>query len=83
VNAFATYSAYAGSGVNPKLIGTTRRRSGALQATYNGHPLYFYSGDVNPGDMHGENQYEYGGYWYAIGPAGLLKKPVVFDPGAY
>jgi predicted lipoprotein with Yx(FWY)xxD motif len=29
-----------GSGLNPKLLGTTRRKNGKLQVTYNHHPLY-------------------------------------------
>jgi predicted lipoprotein with Yx(FWY)xxD motif len=35
----------AGPGVKPGLIGTTRRSDGRLQATYAGHPIYFYQGD--------------------------------------
>ena len=72
-----------GSGVYSNLLGTTRRRSGALQATYNGHPLYFFSGDSATGDMHGENVNQFGGHWYVVGPGGRAKKPVVFNPGAY
>src|SRR5690349_15556878 len=32
-----------GPGVNAKLLGTTKRRDGSLQVTYNHHPLYYYS----------------------------------------
>src|SRR5262245_42823768 len=35
----------AGPGVKPRLLGTTRRRNGTLQVTYNHHPLYYYSAD--------------------------------------
>lgn len=76
-------TAVGGSGVNHGLLGTTRRKSGAYQATYNGHPLYFYVGDTQPGTMHGENLYQFGGSWYVVGPGGRVKKPVVFNPGAY
>jgi len=78
-----TPAAITGSGVNSKLLGTTRRKSGALQATYNGHPLYFFSGDSKPGDMHGENANAFGGHWYVVGTSGKAKKPVVFNPGSY
>src|SRR6267378_13216 len=43
-----------GSGANASLIGTTMRQDGKTQVTYNGHPVYLYSGDHNPGDTNGE-----------------------------
>lgn len=43
----------AGAGV-PGTVGTiTRADSGAVQVTYNGKPLYFYSGDHAVGDSNG------------------------------
>ena len=43
-----------GSGVNQKLLGTTRRKNGKLQATYNHHPLYTSTSDTGPGDTSGQ-----------------------------
>jgi predicted lipoprotein with Yx(FWY)xxD motif len=43
----------AGSGVGGRLGTITRSDNGALQVTYNGQPLYFYSGDNAPGDTNG------------------------------
>jgi predicted lipoprotein with Yx(FWY)xxD motif len=38
----ATGPVVAGSGANKKLLGTTRRKNGKRQVTYNHHPLYLY-----------------------------------------
>ena len=43
----------AGTGVTGKLATITRADDGTLQVTYNGLPLYFYSGDKAPGDTNG------------------------------
>jgi predicted lipoprotein with Yx(FWY)xxD motif len=42
-----------GSGVTGKLGTITRSDDGSTQVTYNGLPLYFYSGDKAPGDANG------------------------------
>ena len=42
-----------GSGATGKVGTITRPDSGSLQVTYNGLPLYFYSGDTAPGDTNG------------------------------
>ena len=73
-----------GSGVSSKLLGTTRRSNGTLQVTYNGHPLYFYSGDKQAGNMHGEGVNAFGGHWYVVSTKGAAMKPkkaVVWSPG--
>ncbi len=54
-----------GSGVTGKLGTITRTDDGSAQVTYNGLPLYFYSGDKAPGDANGI----YPG-WAAVKPAG-------------
>jgi predicted lipoprotein with Yx(FWY)xxD motif len=56
----------AGKGVKPGLIGTTRRADGRLQATYGGHPIYFYEGDTKPGQVLCQAVYEFGGFWYVL-----------------
>lgn len=45
----------AGEGADAALLGTTKRKDGTLQATYNGHPLYTYARDAKPGDTRGAN----------------------------
>jgi predicted lipoprotein with Yx(FWY)xxD motif len=56
----------AGPGVKSGLIGTTRRSDGRLQATYAGHPVYFYEGDNEPGEVLCQAVNEFGGYWYVV-----------------
>jgi predicted lipoprotein with Yx(FWY)xxD motif len=57
----------AGEGVDGKLLGTTQRKDGSTQVTYNGLPLYYYIKDQKPGDTTGQ---EVGGVWYVISPKG-------------
>jgi predicted lipoprotein with Yx(FWY)xxD motif len=56
----------AGPGAKSGLIGTTRRSDGRLQATYAGHPVYFYEGDNEPGEVLCQAVNEFGGYWYVL-----------------
>lgn len=42
-----------GDGVTGTLATITREDNGTLQVTYNGLPLYFFSGDSAPGDANG------------------------------
>lgn len=51
-----------GAGVNGALA-TTRRPDGTTQVTYDGAPLYRYSGDQGPGQANGQGV---GGVWYAV-----------------
>jgi predicted lipoprotein with Yx(FWY)xxD motif len=66
----ATGKPRAGSGARARLVGTTRRRDGAVQVTYRGHPLYYYIGDRRPGQVLCQNVVEYGGTWLVADPAG-------------
>jgi predicted lipoprotein with Yx(FWY)xxD motif len=59
-----------GSGLNASLVATTARSDGKPQVTYNGHPLYTYTGDNNPGDANGQGLTAFGGGWFAVTPAG-------------
>ncbi len=62
----------AATGVEQSLIGTTRRRDGRLQVTYNGWPLYYYVDDVRPGQVTCQNVSEFGGLWLVVRPSGQL-----------
>jgi predicted lipoprotein with Yx(FWY)xxD motif len=59
----------AGRGVEAKLLGTTRRRDGTLQVTYNRHPLYYYSAD-RVGKVMCQHAVMHGGLWLIIKPNG-------------
>jgi predicted lipoprotein with Yx(FWY)xxD motif len=59
-----------GSGASASLVGTTKRPDGKSQVTYNGHPLYLFKGDKEPGDTNGEGLNAFGGSWYALSASG-------------
>jgi predicted lipoprotein with Yx(FWY)xxD motif len=61
----------AGTGASASLLGSVSDQAGQQQITYNGHPLYYYVGDINPGDTNGEQLDQFGGLWYAVSPGGL------------
>jgi predicted lipoprotein with Yx(FWY)xxD motif len=64
-----TGSPSAGPGVTGKL-GTITRSGGAVQATYDGHPLYTYIGDSAPGQDGGNDLNLNGGLWHVVVVAG-------------
>jgi predicted lipoprotein with Yx(FWY)xxD motif len=59
-----------GDGADASLVGTTSRPDGKRQVTYNGHPVYLFSGDKQAGDTNGEGLNAFGGGWYALSAAG-------------
>ena len=61
-----------GHGVNPNLLGTTRRTDGTVQATYNGWPLYLWVTDSDPGQATGQGINNNGGLWYVLNQNGQV-----------
>jgi predicted lipoprotein with Yx(FWY)xxD motif len=59
-----------GSGANASLVGTAKRSDGKPQVTYNGHPVYLYTGDQKAGDTNGQGLTAFGGSWFALSSAG-------------
>lgn len=57
----------AGEGLDASKLGTTTRKDGTIQVTYNGWPLYDYQKDKAPGDVTGQ---DVGGVWYVVSAAG-------------
>jgi predicted lipoprotein with Yx(FWY)xxD motif len=64
-----TAAPLAGSGVEAKLLGTTKRKDGTLQVTYNGHPLYYYAAD-KVGKIMCQHANMHGGLWLIVKPNG-------------
>jgi len=60
----------AGPGVRASLLGTTKRKDGKLEVTYNGHPLYYFVSDRKPGQTTGQGLNQFGGPWWVLSTAG-------------
>jgi predicted lipoprotein with Yx(FWY)xxD motif len=61
----------AGTGVDATKLGTITRDDGSMQVTYNGHPLYTFSGDTAGGTTAGgQGMSDNGGTWNLISAAG-------------
>jgi predicted lipoprotein with Yx(FWY)xxD motif len=56
----------AAGGADAAMLGTIQRKDGGLQLTYNGHPLYLYTGDRWPGQMNGQEADSFGARWHAV-----------------
>jgi predicted lipoprotein with Yx(FWY)xxD motif len=61
-------------GTQASKLGTTKRTDGSTEVTYNGFPLYTYTGDSKPGDTNGNDFEQFGAEWYALTPAGEKPK---------
>jgi predicted lipoprotein with Yx(FWY)xxD motif len=51
-------------------LGTITRADGSTQATFDGHPLYTYSGDTAPGQTSGNGVNLQGGVWHEVTASG-------------
>jgi predicted lipoprotein with Yx(FWY)xxD motif len=67
----------AGPGVKQSLLGSVPDPAGGRVVSYEGWPLYGYSGDVQPGQATGQDIDLNGGEWYVIRPSG---QPLVPAP---
>lgn len=57
-------------GARASQISTITGAGGTRQVTYNGHPLYYYIGDQQPGDTRGQGLNQFGARWYVLSPSG-------------
>ena len=60
-----TVTTIAGTGIKGSL-GTSKRKDGALQVTFNKHPLYFFSRDTAAGDTKGQGSQGFGALWAVV-----------------
>jgi len=57
----------AGAGAIQSLLGTITREDGTNQVTYNGWPLYYFSGDRGAGSTNGQGMES---AWFLVAPSG-------------
>jgi predicted lipoprotein with Yx(FWY)xxD motif len=57
----------AGEGAMSTALGTTKRKDGTMQVTYEGHPVYLFAGDKAPGEANGQGD---DGVWWVMNEAG-------------
>jgi predicted lipoprotein with Yx(FWY)xxD motif len=67
----ATGPVVAEGGAQQRLLGTVTRPSGEVQVTYDGHPLYRFIADSEPGDINGENLASFFGIWHVVSITGI------------
>jgi predicted lipoprotein with Yx(FWY)xxD motif len=65
-----TGSATASGGAKASDLGTITRSDGSKQVTYDGHPLYYFSGDSGPGTATGQGSDGFGSKWWLVAPTG-------------
>jgi predicted lipoprotein with Yx(FWY)xxD motif len=66
----ATGTLTAAGGVKASDLGTITRSGGTKQATYDGHPLYYFVGDSGPGQTAGQGSDNFGAKWWLVAPSG-------------
>ena len=60
------------AGADAAMLGTITREDGTMQATYNGWPLYYFSGDAAPGNISGQGME---GLWFLVCATGTAIQP--------
>jgi predicted lipoprotein with Yx(FWY)xxD motif len=65
-----TGTATTSGGAKSSDLGTITRSDGSKQVTYDGHPLYYFSGDSGPGTATGQGSDGFGAKWWLVAPTG-------------
>jgi predicted lipoprotein with Yx(FWY)xxD motif len=66
----ATGTVSASGGALSSDLTTITRSDGSKQAAYDGHPLYYFSGDSSSGQTNGQGSNAFGAKWWLVAPAG-------------
>ena len=66
----ATGAVTASGGAMASDLGTITRSDGTKQVTYDGHPLYYFSGDSGAGTASGQGSDGFGAKWWLVAPTG-------------
>jgi predicted lipoprotein with Yx(FWY)xxD motif len=73
----------ASGGVNTADLSTITTSGGGKQVVYDGHPLYYFSGDSGPGQVNGQGSDGFGAKWWLVDPAGTsITAAVTVSSGA-
>jgi predicted lipoprotein with Yx(FWY)xxD motif len=73
----------AGSGVKASDLGTIAHSGGERQVTYDGHPLYYFAGDMSKGSLTGQGSDNFGAKWWLVAPSGAaITKSAAAEPAA-
>ena len=66
----ATGTVTASGSVKASDLSTITRSDGTKQVTYDGHPLYYFSGDSGAGQATGQGNDGFGAKWWLVSPSG-------------
>ena len=72
----------AAGSANASDLGTITRSDGTKQVTYDGHPLYYFSGDTGAGTDKGQGIDGFGARWWLVAPSGTSITTTVTISGA-
>ena len=70
----------ASGGANMADLSTITTSGGGKQVVYDGHPLYYFSGDSGPGQVNGQGSDGFGAKWWLVDPAGTSITAAVTVP---
>lgn len=67
------------SELTASMFGTTKRKEGTTQVTFNGWPLYYFVNDKKAGDVNGQGSEAFGAWWVMAPNGSITVAPVTFQ----